>query len=66
MKLSKANKSGHQGIYLKKKTNTWRAIIGVNNNQIELGTFKTIDEAIKARSLANKKYGFHKNHGRST
>ena len=63
MRLSKANKSGHQGIYLKKKTNTWRAIIGVNNIQIELGTFKTLDEAIKARKLANIKHGFHKNHG---
>jgi len=59
----KNNSSGHVGVHWNKQNSKWRAIIGVNYKHIHLGYFSKLSEAIKARSGANKKYGFDNNHG---
>ena len=62
----KSNRSGHIGVSLINKTQTWEALIRVNYKRIYLGRYKTKKEAIAARLKAEKKYRFHKNHGRSS
>jgi len=62
--IPKNNTSGHLGIRLNKKASKWEAMIGVNGQQLFLGYFKKKEDAIKARKEAEKKYGYHKNHGR--
>lgn len=44
--------------------NRWRASIRVDGEVIEIGSFPSVEEAIKARKGAELKYGFHANHGR--
>lgn len=39
------------------------AFIMVHRKQISLGTYDVLDEAICARKAAEKRYGFHVNHG---
>lgn len=41
----------------------YRAYINSNKKHIHLGVFDSIDDAIKARELANKDYNYHPNHG---
>lgn len=60
----KDNKSGCVGVSWHPKANKWQAYINVNNNEIYLGVFLDIDDAIKARKQAEIKYGFHENHGK--
>ena len=64
MKIRSDNSSGAVGVAWNKARGMWRARIGVNNQDIILGYFDDLDEAITARSEASKKYGFHENHGR--
>jgi len=61
--LSKANKSGFNGVVWSKKSNKWHSNIHIGDKNISLGFFDNIFDAINARKKANKKYGFHKNHG---
>ncbi len=56
--------SGHAGVYQNPNSKNWFASIGVDYEQINLGTYKTIDEAVIARKAAEMKYGFSENHGR--
>jgi len=58
------NTSGTVGVYYNKANSNWRAFIHLNNKTKSLGSFKTKEEAIKARLEANIKYGFHENHGK--
>lgn len=71
------NSSGFVGVSWCKKRNCWEAHIGISvpkyvtkngkiktSKKINLGYFKDLNEAIKARKLANEKYGFMPNHGR--
>jgi len=51
------------GVNLYKRTGRWTAYINHNKKRIHLGTFKTKDEAIKARKEAEIKYNYHPNHG---
>lgn len=60
---SRRNTSGYTGVTKIKKSQTYVAIIGVNGTNKYLGSFKTIEEAVKARKEAEKKYNYHKNHG---
>ena len=64
MKASTKNTSGYTGVSLYKPTGRWMAIIQVSGKHVYLGSFKTKKEAAKARCAADKKYGFHENHGR--
>jgi len=60
------NKSGITGVYWDKKASRWRATIHCAGKRLNLGFFDTLQEATAARKLAEKKAGFHPNHGRST
>lgn len=55
-KLSNKNTSGHKGVYLNKKRNKWVAQIKFRQKHYYLGSFYTIEEAIKARQRAEEKY----------
>lgn len=59
---SKANSSNHTGVY-KTAVGNWIARICVDRRQINLGTFKSLEEAVAARQAANKQHLFHQNHG---
>lgn len=48
------NVTGNKGITFRR--NRWRAVITVKKKRIELGTFLTKEEAIKARVEAEEKY----------
>lgn len=54
-KTSGRNKSGIVGVS-KSRNGKWRANINAGKKQIRLGTYKTIEEAAKARKEAEKKY----------
>ena len=56
-KINKNNKSGHKGVCLG-KGNKWRAQITIDGIQINIGSYRTIEEAINARViLANQVFG---------
>lgn len=59
------NTSGVTGVCYHKRDKLWGAYIAVNNEQIHLGYFKDISDAISIRKKAEIKYGFHHNHGRN-
>lgn len=59
-----SNTSGHVGVCWNKQAQKWVAQIQVNRRNIYLGLFPDIKEAVAARNLAERKYGFHQNHGR--
>lgn len=46
------------------KQGKWLAHIRVNGKERQIGTFLTIDEAVKARKNAEEINGYHDNHGR--
>lgn len=60
-KKYKCNSSGITGITL--RNNKFRVRIYVEGIHINVGTYLTIDDAIKHRKLAEIKYNFHNNHG---
>jgi len=59
------NTTGVVGVWVNKqrKFRKFMAEIMVDKKKISLGSFLTIEEACKARKLAETKYGFHTNHG---
>lgn len=60
--LCKRNTSGVTGVCRVK--GRWQAMITVNYESIYLGRFDSIEDAAKARKAAERKYGFHANHGK--
>jgi hypothetical protein len=58
------NKSGVAGVFWDKRRGNWQAKIRANDKNIYLGAFNDLSEAAAARAEAEKKYGFHENHGR--
>lgn len=50
------NKSGYPGVYWNNTNKKWIAQITINNNPIYLGSFETIENAIKTRKEAEQKY----------
>ena len=61
--MKKNNKSGITGVYWYKRDNKWLAYIMTGGKLINLGYFTDKFEAICARKSAEKKYGYHENHG---
>jgi hypothetical protein len=61
--MYKNNTSGVTGIYLYKATGKWSTFIEYHGKRIHLGYFKDKDEAIRIRKKAERKLGFHENHG---
>lgn len=55
-KIRTNNKSGYNGIYFDKNRNKWLAEIKVNYKKIFLGRYVNIEDAIKTRKEAEKKY----------
>ncbi len=60
-----SNKSGTTGVTWRKRDRKWHAHISVARKHIYLGYFSNRDAAIEARKAAEKKLGFHPNHGRA-
>ena len=48
-RIMKNNKSGYVGVTWHIRYKKWGANIGVNNKLINIGTFKTLEEAVQAR-----------------
>lgn len=61
--LNKKNTSGFNGVHWGRLKNRWQARIHMNNKNISLGSYVKFEDAVNARKKANKKYGFHENHG---
>lgn len=57
------NTSGVSGVDWQKREMKWRARIKINRNELTIGYFSNKESAIAARKNAEKKYGFHENHG---
>lgn len=57
-KVRSDNKTGHKGITIIKRKNKvrYKAGIGIKGKQIHLGYFDELEDAIKARKQAEKKY----------
>ena len=62
--LQKNNKVGHNGIHWDKRIKKYRSQIYNGNYCKHIGRYDTLEEAIKARELANINYNFHPNHGK--
>jgi hypothetical protein len=56
MKVRKDNVSGYKGVHFHKPTNKWNTRISVKGKRICLGHFEILEDAIKVRKLAEKKY----------
>lgn len=52
--VNKNNKTGHKGVYYLEGSGKHRAYIGLHRKLYNLGTFKTIEEAIEARHEAEE------------
>lgn len=64
-RISKNNTTGATGVVFSSRSGKFTATIKVNGKRIHLGSFSLKEEAIATRKAAEKKYGFHQNHGRS-
>ena len=58
------NTSGTTGVCWYYRYSKWNAIIKLNGKSKNLGYFTNKKEAIRVRKAAEKKYGYHPNHGR--
>ena len=63
-KLAKNNTSGVTGVFWNKWRSKWEAFIRFDGKNHLLGRFDCKSDAIAARRKAEKKYGFHENHGK--
>lgn len=63
-KLRSTNTSGLMGVGIHRGTGKYRSRIYHNNKEISLGLFDSFFEACCARKSAEKRYGYHENHGR--
>lgn len=59
------NSSGSVGVSWVETRNKWLARIKANGKSKHLGYFTNKSDAIAARKAAEKKYGYHENHGDS-
>lgn len=55
-KVRKDNTSGYKGINFDKRKNLWAVRISANGKRLYVGRFKKLDDAVKARKEAEKKY----------
>lgn len=61
--IAKNNKSGYPGVCYNQ--GKWEVRKGHNGKLIYIGSFTNKDDAIAACKKAERKYGYHKNHGRA-
>jgi hypothetical protein len=64
-KLHRTNTSGTMGVLWHKRRAKWHAGIVVSGKRLHLGYFNNLEDAVFARKNAERRYGFHPNHGRS-
>lgn len=64
LRLSKNNTSGVTGVYLDRSRNLWVANIREGRKTYYLGSYRSINEAAAARKAAERRLGFHENHGK--
>jgi hypothetical protein len=62
--IPRTNTSGILGVGWHKQRRKWRAFITVDGRQKSLGLFEIKADAVLARKQAEKRFGFHQNHGR--
>jgi len=62
--ITKRNRSGVVGVHWNKSSRKWHAQIKNEGVYDYLGLFDSLDDARKARKRAEKKYGYHQNHGK--
>ncbi len=55
-KIYSNNTSGHTGVYWNKSRNRWVSYISINKKLVCLGSYKSKEDAIKARKEAEEKY----------
>ena len=60
---TKTNTSGCVGVSYITRDRRFVAQIYINKKNTNLGYFKTFEEAVKVRKAAERKYGYHENHG---
>jgi len=65
-KLKKNNKTGTMGVSQIKETGRWRARMSYRNKALHVGVYDTYEEAVIARREAERRMGYHPNHGRRT
>lgn len=58
------NTSGVTGVSWDKSVGKWHSQIKVASKSISLGVFVDFNDAVAARKEAERKYGFHENHGK--
>lgn len=56
--------SGVNGVRFDEKSKRWNSYICLDGKSKFLGSFPNLEEAADVRAKANKKYGFHENHGK--
>ena len=61
--LPSDNTSGRIGVYWFRQRGVWYARIKCDGKNHHLGYFANKDDAIKAREAAERRFGFHQNHG---
>jgi hypothetical protein len=59
----RANKSGITGVRMR-ESGKWSAYITIDGNNTTIGIYSLLKDAVKARKSADKKHGFHDNHGK--
>lgn len=64
LKLNKENKSGYPGVLFVSELGKWRVRIHVNCQDIHIGVFECVKDAIQARKEAEIFYNFHENNGK--
>lgn len=62
-RISTNNRSGHLGVYWDVRDRKWFAEIGVDGRKIKLGSSTDKEAVVALRKSAERKYGFHPNHG---
>ena len=63
--LPSHNTSGSMGISRDKARGKWAAYITLADKKVSLGRFDCISQAVEARKEAERRHGFHENHGRA-
>lgn len=64
LKRYSANKSGVAGVAWIARYQRWRAEICKSGQRVHLGVFLCFGQAVAARRRAERRLGFHENHGR--
>jgi len=64
LRLQARNKTGHPGVWWDEARGNYQAFIGIGGKRKSLGRFSDLSDAVAARALAEREYGYHQNHGR--